>query len=84
METTLLSNDGATESLDRKKGEEGKGNLKKKLSSMERLQIFLFLSRGEQDSMNMVVTEEIFGDTDQISALALQNFIVIIYSGLTF
>lgn len=51
---------------------------------MERLQIFLFLSRGEQDSMNMVVTEEIFGDTDQISALALQNFIVIIYSGLTF
>lgn len=29
METTLLSNDGATESLDRKKGEEGKGNLKK-------------------------------------------------------
>lgn len=34
--------------------------------------------------MNMVVTEEIFRDRDRISAFVVQNFIVIIYSGLTF
>lgn len=79
-----LRSDGSTESLDRKKGEEGKGNRKKKIIIYGRNQIFPFLSRDEQGSMNMVVTEEIFRDRDRISAFVVQNFIVIIYSGLTF
>lgn len=73
-------------SPDRKKGREGKGNLKKKINHylQKDFRFFLFLSRDEQGSMNIVVTEEIFRDPDLISAFTLQSCVVIIYSGLTF
>lgn len=32
----------------------------------------------------MIMTEEIFRDPDGISALGVQSFVVLIYSGLTF
>lgn len=71
-------------SLDRKKGEEGKRNLKKIIIIYRRTSDFpIFLKRCKRVPEYSSDRRD-FQRPDGISALVLQSFIVLIYSGIRF